>query len=245
MQTEASVALVTGSSRGIGRAIAERLGADGLSVAVNYRSDQASAEAVVAKIRADGGQAVALRADVTDDTELRGLFDRTEKEFGGLDVVVANVGIARFVPLAEASDEVFDLIFNTNLRPTFVALREAARRVRDGGRIVVVSSGVVQTARPGTAIYGAAKAAGDQFVRVLAKELGPRRDGEQRASGRGPHRGASRRRAAGRGRVQRETDAARPDRRAWRHRGHRGVPGVGPGPLGHRPDGPRGRRPVL
>ncbi|WP_409185072.1 SDR family oxidoreductase [Amycolatopsis sp. VS8301801F10] len=174
MQSEAGVALVTGSSRGIGRAIAERLGADGLSVAVNYRSDRDSAESVVAKIRADGGQAVALRADVTDDAELRGLFDRTEQEFGGLDVVVANVGIARFVPLAEASDDVFDLIFSTNLRPTFVALREAARRVRDGGRIVVVSSGVVPTARPGTGLYGAAKAAGDQLVRVLAKELGPR-----------------------------------------------------------------------
>ncbi|WP_275294571.1 SDR family oxidoreductase [Amycolatopsis sp. La24] len=174
MQRGTGVALVTGSSRGIGRAVAERLGADGFSVAVNYRSDQDSAEAVVAKIRADGGQAVALRADVTDDAELRGLFDRTEQEFGGLDVVVANVGIARFVPLAEASDEIYDLIFGTNLRPTFVALREAARRVRDGGRIVVMSSGVVQTARPGTGIYGAAKAAGDQLVRVLAKELGPR-----------------------------------------------------------------------
>ncbi|MFE3177954.1 SDR family oxidoreductase [Amycolatopsis sp. NPDC059090] len=174
MQRESGVALVTGSSRGIGRAIAERLGADGFSVAVNYRADQEAAEAVVAKIRADGGQATALRADVTDDAELRGLFDRTEQEFGGLDVVVANVGIARFVPLAEASDEIYDLIFSTNLRPTFVALRESARRVRDGGRIVVVSSGVVQTARPGTGIYGAAKAAGDQFVRVLAKELGPR-----------------------------------------------------------------------
>ncbi|MCG3750715.1 SDR family oxidoreductase [Amycolatopsis sp. Poz14] len=174
MQRGTGVALVTGSSRGIGRAVAERLGADGFSVAVNYRSDQDSAEAVVVKIRADGGQAVALRADVTDDAELRGLFDRTEQEFGGLDVVVANVGIARFVPLAEASDEIYDLIFGTNLRPTFVALREAARRVRDGGRIVVMSSGVVQTARPGTGIYGAAKAAGDQLVRVLAKELGPR-----------------------------------------------------------------------
>ncbi|WP_169776591.1 SDR family oxidoreductase [Amycolatopsis jejuensis] len=168
------VALVTGSSRGIGRAIAERLGADGLAVAVNYRADEAAADAVVAKIQAGGGKAVAMCADVTDDAALRGLFDRAEQEFGGLDVVVANVGIARFSPLAETTDELFDLVFRTNLRATFVALREAARRVRDGGRIVVISSGVVVTARATTGIYGAGKAAGDQLVRVLAKELGPR-----------------------------------------------------------------------
>ncbi|RJQ85088.1 SDR family oxidoreductase [Amycolatopsis panacis] len=156
-------ALVTGASRGIGR-----------PVAVNYRTDENSARAVVDKIRADGGQAVALRADVTDPHALRGLFDAAEAEFGGLDVVVGNVGIARFSPVAETGDDAFDLVFSTNLRATFATLREAARRVRDGGRIVVISSGVVVTSRAGTGIYGASKAAGDHLVRVLAKELGPR-----------------------------------------------------------------------
>ncbi|MBB4688410.1 SDR family oxidoreductase [Amycolatopsis jiangsuensis] len=167
-------ALVTGGSRGIGRAIAQRLGAAGLPVGVNYRTDEAAARAVVGEIIAGGGAAVALRGDVTDDAELRGLFDAAEREFDGLDVVVANVGVARFAPLADTTDEDFDLVFSTNLRSAFATLREAARRVRDGGRIVVISSGVVVTARAGTGIYGASKAAGDHFVRALAKELGPR-----------------------------------------------------------------------
>ncbi|PKW14580.1 SDR family oxidoreductase [Saccharopolyspora spinosa] len=169
------VALVTGSSRGIGRAIAERLGADGMSVVVNYRADRAAADEVVAKIEASGGRATAVQADVTDPAQLRDLFDAAQRHFGGLDVLVNNVGTARFAPIAEASDEDFDVLFDTNARATFTALREAANRLRDGGRIVVISSGVTAANRPGTGLYGAAKAAGDQLVRVLAKELGPRR----------------------------------------------------------------------
>ncbi|MGW5644888.1 SDR family oxidoreductase [Saccharopolyspora sp. NPDC003752] len=169
------VALVTGSSRGIGRAIAERLGADGMSVVVNYRSDRAAADEVVAKIEAAGGRATAAQADVTDPAQLRALFDAAEQHFGGLDVLVNNVGTARFSPIAEATDDDFDVLFGTNARATFIALREAANRLRDGGRIVVISSGVTAVNRPGTGLYGAAKAAGDQLVRVLAKELGPRR----------------------------------------------------------------------
>ncbi|WP_223839513.1 SDR family oxidoreductase [Saccharopolyspora pogona] len=169
------VALVTGSSRGIGRAIAERLGADGMSVVVNYRADRAAADEVVAKIEASCGRATAVQADVTDPAQLRDLFDAAQGHFGGLDVLVNNVGTARFSPVAEASDEDFDVLFDTNARATFTALREAANRLRDGGRIVVISSGVTAANRPGTGLYGAAKAAGDQLVRVLAKELGPRR----------------------------------------------------------------------
>lgn len=169
------VALVTGSSRGIGRAIAERLGADGMSVVVNYRADRAAADEVVAKIEASSGRATAVQADVTDPAQLRDLFDAAQRHFGGLDVLVNNVGTARFSPVAEASDEDFDVLFDTNARATFTALREAANRLRDGGRIVVISSGVTAANRPGTGLYGAAKAAGDQLVRVLAKELGPRR----------------------------------------------------------------------
>ncbi|MEV6335310.1 SDR family oxidoreductase [Nocardia vinacea] len=168
------VALVTGSSRGIGRAIAERLGADGAAVVVNYHSDRSAAEQVVATIEAGGGQAVAAQADVADPAQLTGLFETAEQHFGGLDILVNNVGTATFSPIAEATDDEFDLMFTTNTKATFIALRTAANRLRDGGRIVVVSSGVTATSRPGSGIYAATKAASEALARVLAKELGPR-----------------------------------------------------------------------
>lgn len=163
-------AIVTGSSRGIGRAIAERLAADGAKVVVNYRQDADAAAKVVQGIEENGGEAVAVRSDVTDLAQLRSLFEAA----GEVDVFVSNVGIARFGPLAEVTDEQYDFLFETNTRSTFYALREAARRVRDNGRIVVISSAVVVTNRPGTALYAATKAAGDQLVKVAAKELGAR-----------------------------------------------------------------------
>lgn len=168
------VALVTGSSRGIGRAIAERLGADGAAVVVNYHSDRSAAEQVVAAIEASGGRAVAAQADVADPAQLTGLFETAEQHFGGLDILVNNVGTATFSPIAEATDNEFDLMFTTNTKATFIALRTAANRLRDGGRIVVVSSGVTATLRPGSGIYAATKAASETLARVLAKELGPR-----------------------------------------------------------------------
>lgn len=168
------VALVTGGSRGIGRAIAERLGADGISVVVNYHSDAAAAEQVVAKIESGGGHALAVRADVTDPRQLRGLFDAAEESFGGLDILVNNVGVSRFTPIAETTDEAYDLHFDTNTRPTFVALREAANRLRDGGRIVVVSTGITLSHRPTSGVYAASKAACNALTLVLAKELGHR-----------------------------------------------------------------------
>ncbi|MFI6025576.1 SDR family oxidoreductase [Amycolatopsis magusensis] len=164
------VAIVTGSSRGIGRAIAERLAADGARVVVNYRTDGDAAAEVVRTIEERGGQATAVQADVTDLPQLRRLFDAA----GEVDIFVSNVGVARFGPLAEVTDEQYDFLFDTNTRSTFYALREAARRVRDHGRIVVISSAVVVTNRPGTALYAATKAAGDQLVKVVAKELGAR-----------------------------------------------------------------------
>ena len=171
---DAKVAIVTGSSRGIGRAIAERLGANRVNVIVNYRSDRDAAEQVVATIEKSGGRAVAVRADVTDADELRDLFEAAERHYGGLDIVVSNVGIARFGPLAEFTDEDYELIFTTNTRATFWTLREAANRVRDNGRIVVISSVAAAMHGPNSAVYGASKAAGDALVRALAKELGPR-----------------------------------------------------------------------
>ncbi|MFE9572786.1 SDR family oxidoreductase [Streptomyces sp. NPDC006692] len=169
------VAVVTGASRGIGRAIAERLGTDGTNVVVNYRSDTDAAAKTVATIRAAGGQATAVRADAAEPAQLRRLFDTAERTYGGVDIVVCNVGVARFAPIAETTDDDFDLMTRTNTRATFLALREAARRIRDGGRIAVVSSGTAVMQRPGSGVYGASKAAGDALVRTLAQELGPRR----------------------------------------------------------------------
>ncbi|SNQ47873.1 Uncharacterized oxidoreductase MexAM1_META1p0182 [Frankia canadensis] len=174
MEQERRVALVTGASRGIGRAIAERLGETGARVIVNYRADGAAAGGVVDAIARSGGSAVAIQADVTDQAQLRGLFDATEQRFGRLDIVVSNVGVARFAPVATTTDDDFDACFTANTRAGFLALREAANRVVDGGRVVVISSGVTITRRPGTGVYAASKAAVEQLARVLARELGPR-----------------------------------------------------------------------
>jgi 3-oxoacyl-[acyl-carrier protein] reductase len=173
--SQEKVALVTGSSRGIGQAIAERLGADGISVVVNYRSDAEGAAKVVEKIEANGGRAVAAQADVTDSQALRGLFDIAQQTFGGLDILVSNVGVGKFAPLPMATDEDFDLHFSTNTRATFVAMREAARRLNEGGRIVTISSGIVTSHRPTAGLYTASKAAVDSLVQTLAKEIGSRK----------------------------------------------------------------------
>ena len=173
--SQEKVALVTGSSRGIGQAIAERLGADGVSVVVNYKSDAESAAKVVAKIEAGGGRAVAAQADVSDPQQIRSLFDVAQQSFGGLDILVNNVGVGQFAPIAMATDEEFDLHFHTNTRAAFVALREAARRLREGGRIIVISSGIVTSHRPTAGLYAASKAAIDSLAGTLAKEIGSRK----------------------------------------------------------------------
>jgi 3-oxoacyl-[acyl-carrier protein] reductase len=167
-------ALITGSSRGIGAAIAKRLAADCVNVIVNYQTNREAADRVVDEIETRGGHAVAARADVSDPEQLRAVFDAAEEHFGRLDVVVSNAGIGRTVPIGQATDEDFDAVFATNTRATFVALREAAHRLPDGGRIIVISSGATVRSRPGGGLYAASKAAGEQLVRALAQELGPR-----------------------------------------------------------------------
>lgn len=173
--SQEKVAIVTGSSRGIGRAIARRLGADGVSVVVNYRVDGEAAGKVVAEIVADGGLAVAVRADVTRLAELRGLFDAAQQRFGAIDILVSNAGIGPFAPIAVATDEDFEQMFATNARAAFWALREAASRLRDGGRIVVISTGVTINLIAGAGLYAASKAAAEALALTLAKELGPRK----------------------------------------------------------------------
>lgn len=168
------VAIVTGSSRGTGRAIAERLAADGAAVVVNYVRGEQAAQEVVSAIRQRGGQAAAIHADVSQPAEVRRLFAEARGAFGSLDIVVANAGVAVVKSIAESTEEEFDHVFGANAKGVFFTLQEAARQVRDGGRIVVVSTGGTRMLMTGTGLYLGSKGAAEQFVRVLSRELGPR-----------------------------------------------------------------------
>jgi len=165
------VAIVTGASRGIGAEIAKRLAADGFAIAVNYANSATEADALVARIVASGGQAVAIKADVSNAADVRTLFDVTEQQLGRVDVLVNNAGVMNPTPLADTSDELFEQTFGINTRGTFNTLREAGTRMNDGGRIVNFSSTALALKLPGYAIYNATKAAVESFTHVFAKEL--------------------------------------------------------------------------
>jgi len=168
-------AIVTGASRGIGAVIAQRLAQDGFAVAVNYASSAAEAEALVSQIKAAGGRAIAVKADVASSSDMRQLFDTTEQQLGKVDVLVNNAGIMKPTPIAETSDELYEQIFAINTRGTFNALREAATRLNDGGRVINFSSSALGLKLPGYAIYNASKAAVEAMTPVFAKELRGRR----------------------------------------------------------------------
>ena len=165
------VAVVTGASRGIGAAVAERLARDGLAVVVNYVGRSADADALVAEIEQSGGRALPARADVSDPAAVAGMFDAARAAFGGVDVVVNNAGIMRLAPIADSDDALFDRQIAINLKGSFNVLREAARRLREGGRIVSLSSSVVGLYQPAYGVYAATKAGVEAMTRVLAKEL--------------------------------------------------------------------------
>jgi 3-oxoacyl-[acyl-carrier protein] reductase len=165
------VALVTGASRGIGAAIAERLARDGFAVIVNYAGSTAAAEAVVGRIEAAGGRATSAQADVSDPAAVARMFDAAEAAFGGVDVVVNNAGIMALSRIADAEDADFDRQIAVNLKGTFNTLREAAKRLREGGRIVNFSTSVVGLKLESYGIYVATKAAVEALTAVLSKEL--------------------------------------------------------------------------
>ncbi|MFC4276451.1 SDR family oxidoreductase [Achromobacter aloeverae] len=165
------VSLVTGGSRGIGAAIVERLAADGHAVAINYAGRRDDAEALAARIEAAGGAAVALQADVADPVAVRRLYDAVQARWGGVDVVVNNAGIMALSPIAQVDDASFDRLVGINLKGSFNVMREAARRVRDGGRIVNLSTSLVGTRLETYGVYTATKAAVEALTHILAKEL--------------------------------------------------------------------------
>lgn len=168
------IAIVTGGSRGIGRAIAERLGSEGYGVVVSYTSKEAEANEVVAHIEAAGGSAFAMPADVADETQVAALFDEAEQRFGGVDVVVNAAGMMILGPLADFSLDDFDRTVRTNLRGTYVVNQLAANRLRAGGAILNFSTTVMKTSLPNYSAYLATKGAVEAIGLVLAKELAGR-----------------------------------------------------------------------
>jgi 3-oxoacyl-[acyl-carrier protein] reductase len=175
MKQDTRTAIVTGASRGIGAAIARRLAADGFAVVVNYARGRDEAVSVVRAIESAGGRATAAQADIGASTGMAALFDAAEAAFGGVDVLVNNAGIMKLSPLAQTDDALFEQQVAINLGGVFRGMREAARRMRDDGRIVNFSSSVVGLYQPTYAIYAATKAAVEAMTHILAKELGPRR----------------------------------------------------------------------
>jgi 3-oxoacyl-[acyl-carrier protein] reductase len=171
MNSHTKVALVTGASRGIGAAIADRLAHDGFAVIVNYSGSAAEADALVRAIGKTGGRALSVQADVSDPAAVRRMFDSAETSFGGIDVLVNNAGIMRLANIADTEDTTFDRLIAVNLKGTFNTLREAAKRLRKGGRIINFSSSVVGLYQPTYGVYAATKAAVEAMTHVLSKEL--------------------------------------------------------------------------
>ncbi|MED5526489.1 MAG: SDR family oxidoreductase [Pseudomonadota bacterium] len=171
MSTQQKVALVTGSSRGIGASIATRLAKDGFAVAINYASGADAAKALVASLEAQGHKAFAVQANVADAGEVSAMFSAVEQHLGKVDVLVNNAGILKVQPLAQVSDALYQQYFAINTQGVFNTLREAQTRLNDGGRIINLSSTTLALKMPGYAIYNGTKAAVEAFTQVFAKEL--------------------------------------------------------------------------
>ncbi|MFA1621761.1 SDR family oxidoreductase [Rhizobium mongolense] len=165
------VALVTGASRSIGAAIAERLAKDGFTVVINYSGNAAPAEELAQKIEQAGGRALTAKADVSDPEAVRRMFDAAQAAFGGIDVLVNNAGIMMLSSIADADDASFDRQVSVNLKGTFNTLREAGKRLRNGGRIINLSTSVVGVKLETYGVYAATKAAVEMLTAIMSKEM--------------------------------------------------------------------------
>lgn len=171
---ERKVALITGGSRGIGRAISLRLSQMGMAVVINYARDKQSAEELAAVIKKKGGEALAIKADVSKVEQIGKIFDTVISRFGRLDILVNNAGIATYKRIEDFSEEEYDRIFDINVKGLFFCCREAARKMADGGSIINIGSTVTRVMLPDYGAYAATKGAVEQITKVLAKELGSR-----------------------------------------------------------------------
>jgi len=165
------VAIVTGGSRGIGRAVSSQLAADGLAVVVNYATDAVAAKETLTAIAAAGGRAIAVQGDVAEADDMAAVFDRAEAEYGGVDVVVNAAGRLALAPIADLDLDVLDALHRTNIRGAFVVAQQAARRLRAGGSYLSFSTSVVGTQFPTYGAYVASKAAIEAITLTLAREL--------------------------------------------------------------------------
>jgi 3-oxoacyl-[acyl-carrier protein] reductase len=167
-------AIVTGSSRGIGAEVAKWLAEAGASVVINYSSNPNAADEVVKSIGNLGGTSISVKADVSKPVEITRLFDEAISVFKKVDILINNAGIMIFKTIADTTEEEFDRAFRINVKGVFFAMKEAAARMEDNGRIVNFSSSVTRLMMPSYGVYSATKSAVEQLTRVFAKEIGPR-----------------------------------------------------------------------
>ena len=168
------VAIITGASRGIGAEIAKAIAQAGASVIINYTNNRSGADLMVSEIKNLGGNAIPVRADVSNSVEVKALFDAAITHFGKIDILINNAGTAIFKAIQDTSDEELDRIFAINVKGTFYCLRESATRLSNGGRIINISSSVTRLILPTYGAYAATKGAVEQLTRVFAKEVGSR-----------------------------------------------------------------------
>lgn len=174
MTEKKPVAIVTGASRGIGKAIAVKLALEGYSIVVNYLQSAGVAHDLVKLIESNKGKAIAVQGDIAQSDAAKHLFDEAESTFGGVDVLVNNAGIIETSPIANVDDDTFHKMLSINLHGVFFGMREAANRLNDNGRIINLSSTTLALNTPGYGVYNATKGAIEGMTKVLAKELGGR-----------------------------------------------------------------------
>jgi 3-oxoacyl-[acyl-carrier protein] reductase len=168
------VAIVTGSSRGIGSILAKDLAKEGCSIVVNYSGSEAAAKSVVDEITASGGVAIAVQANVASPSDMTALFDAAIDQYGKVDILVNNAGISIYKLVKDTTEEDFERIFQINVKGVFLGLKEAATRLQENGRVINFSSSVTRLMLPTYGVYSATKAAVEQLTRVFAKEVGAR-----------------------------------------------------------------------